>query len=86
MSDNLKHIVVSAGIAVVVMAAGKVGSCSMVGAAASAAVISMAMGCIKEWCDNFDFEGEHNRWSWSDIGFDAIGTAIGTALGIALWL
>ena len=85
MSDNLKHITVCAGIAVAVMIVGKIHSCPVGGAAILATVIAMAAGCVKEWCDNFDFEGEHNHWSWSDIGFDAIGTAIGTALGMALW-
>ena len=46
----------------------------------------MTAGFVKEWCDNFDFEGERNRWSWSDIKFDAIGTAIGAAIGALMWL
>lgn len=86
MSDNRKHIIVCAGIAAVVMIIGKVAFCPVVGSGIAATLSAMAAGCVKEWCDNFDFEGEHNRWSWSDIKFDAIGTATGTILGTLLWL
>ena len=86
MTDNQKHIAACAGIAFIVMAAARIASCRIVGAALAATLIAMAAGCIKEYCDNFDFEHPGNRWSWSDIRFDAIGTAIGTILGMALWL
>ena len=86
MSDNCKHTTICAGIAAVVMAVGKVASCSMEGSCIAANIIAMTAGFVKEWCDNFDFEGERNRWSWSDIKFDAIGTAIGAALGALMWL
>ncbi len=82
-TDNLLHILASLGVsALIATLVANIGA-NTLGACLSGFLGGMACGFGKEYGDS---KSQGNKWSWKDIGYDAIGSAIGCLSGFVALL
>lgn len=77
-TDNLLHILASFGVAALIATLIANTGANTLGACLSGFLGGMACGLGKEYGDS---KAQGNKWSWKDIGWDAVGAVVGCLSG-----